>query len=75
MADTCSTCKFWEHWRVVLLADDEPKALGHCVVKRHLGENIVQTIIQGLTGEDFYCDRHAPASNLNTGESDGTGAG
>ena len=71
MPDTCSTCKFWEHWRVVLLADDEPKAVGHCVVKMPTGENKFMVAIQGLTGEDFYCGQHIPASNLNTGESDG----
>lgn len=56
----CCTCKFWNPWRVVVLADDEARALGHCVVKRYLGENIVQSIVQGLTAEDFYCGQHQP---------------
>jgi hypothetical protein len=60
MPDTCSTCKFWEHWRVVLLADDEPQSVGHCVVKRPVNEHAVMTIIQGLTAHDFHCDSYIP---------------
>jgi len=55
-----------------MLADDEARALGHCVVKMPTGENKFMVVIQGLTAEDFYCGQHqpAPVSN-NTGESDG----
>jgi hypothetical protein len=69
MADTCSTCKFWEHWRVVLLADDEPQSVGHCVVKIPIVErNTIMTFVQGLTAHDFHCDSYIPDTAEKTDE-------
>jgi hypothetical protein len=70
MADTCSTCKFWEHWRVVLLADDEPQSVGHCVVETLVtlkGQLTLMINVQGLTAHDFHCKSYIPDTAENTG--------
>jgi hypothetical protein len=68
MPDTCSTCKFWEHWRVVLLADDEPKAVGHCVIPRNpIADIYERAVVRGLTAHDFYCPSYIPDTAENTG--------
>lgn len=69
----CCTCKFWNPWRVVILADDEAKALGHCVIEMPTGINTALVQIQGLTAEDFYCGQFQPAATQlaeKTGGSD-----
>ena len=60
MSESCSNCKFWHPWRTVALTDDEPKALGHCVVEAPTGMNTVLVQIQGLTAENFYCGQFQP---------------
>ena len=50
-SEICLDCEFWNVWRKVALVDDEPKRLGHCVIKTYPH----MEIIQGLTAEDFSC--------------------
>ena len=54
----CANCHFWNVWRQVVLTDDEPKMLGHCVIVVPCDEDAVHTTVQGLTAEDFRCNSH-----------------
>jgi hypothetical protein len=71
MSDTCSNCKFWSHWRVVLLADDEPQSIGHCVVEKKIGLGVTTTMVQGLTAHDYCCDHYWLAVEPVTEKQDG----
>jgi hypothetical protein len=62
------TCKFWKHWRVVACADDEPQPVGHCVVTRNAGHEVIITFVQGLTAHDFCCDSYIPDTAEKTDE-------
>lgn len=56
---TCETCRFWERWGQVMMADDRPRWLGHCEPERHLGGeapiNVTRKHHCGLTAADYSC--------------------
>lgn len=51
----CAACEFWHKWRTVMLADDEPKLLGYCVVRERIDQHFWQSKVQGLTAENYLC--------------------
>lgn len=52
----CAYCRFWHPWRTVLLADDQPQMIGHCVIDDELLLGVPMAVVQGLTANDFVCD-------------------
>lgn len=45
----CSTCRWWSYWANLVVDDDEPRPVGHCMART----------IGGLTASDYSCGEHA----------------
>jgi hypothetical protein len=51
--------------------DDEPQAVGHCVVETPVtlkGQLTLMINVQGLTAHDFHCDSYIPDTAEKTDE-------
>lgn len=66
----CANCRSWQVWRQVMLTDDEPKMLGHCVIETEVDSHHVLQTIQGLTAEDFHCFAYAVPDKAGDREHD-----
>jgi hypothetical protein len=53
---SCFHCRFWHPWKTVMMADDVPQPLGHCIVVVDISPSYQEVYTHGLTANDFFCD-------------------